>query len=476
MLTPSEMVDLLNALRWAATSPDPAVVAAATRIVEAWDLDRLLLAEERARTWMPGDPAGRVVATMDAGGSGLSIWLSSLGPDGHARERALSHLKADPSPTATALIALRRADWVREVRQLAASLLQDRSNLADAQIVVPILLRLDGRQRAGDAVPEYAGAFQAHTGGPLSTAMLEHSDRRTRRWAFTVELASQRIGGTAALIRLRHEPDQVVVARLTAAVIAANDLSLTRGLLELRHARARSAALIALPDQALTNEQIEAAFFDPAACVRTAAQFRASQRGIDAAARYRQRWQASAEPRALVGALESGAEFGVSELSGYLDSPDARVRAVAAKALAGRDLGPVIIDQLFGLLDDPQPGPAREATRTLSVSDHLWSYRRAADLWVDADSTKRCMLLRLLSGRRGWDRVRAGLLAARDSDPVVRGKGLSDLRAWRERAGGRMWRDPDLEQTADLEALLATAEIPSSIRESITFRMEQIRR
>ncbi len=82
----------------------------------------------------------------------------------------------------------------------------------------------------------------------------------------------------------------------------------------------------------------------------------------------------------------------------------------------------------------------------------------------------------LLSGRRGWDRVRAGQLAAVDSDPVVRGTGLSDLRAWRERAGGRMWRDPDLEQTADLEALLATAEIPSSIRESITFRMQQIRR
>ncbi len=106
----------------------------------------------------------------------------------------------------------------------------------------------------------------------------------------------------------------------------------------------------------------------------------------------------------------------------------------------------------------------------MAKADQLWSYEQAAALWEAADPVKRCRLWRLLSGRGGWDRVRADLLAASDADVSVQSLGRSDLDAWLQSAAMRMWRPPSATQLEDIQGALPVAKIERATREAIEFR------
>ncbi|MFT3878023.1 MAG: hypothetical protein QM708_16615 [Propioniciclava sp.] len=97
-------------------------------------------------------------------------------------------------------------------------------------------------------------------------------------------------------------------------------------------------------------------------------------------------------------------------------------------------------------------------------------YQDAAALWASADAVKRCRLWRLLRNRGGWDRVRAGLLAAGDADAAVHGLGLADLHAWAESAAARMWRAPDAAALAGIRQALQTGAVGRELGEAIAFR------
>ncbi|MGC3955745.1 MAG: hypothetical protein QM804_16090 [Propionicimonas sp.] len=470
-MKPSEMDALLLQLRLAALWHPQQL--AGIEIFRAWDVRELLLADERARGyWWSSEsgPADAVVAVMDEHGGQLATWLAAIGRDGFARERALLRLARDPAPDASRLIALRVDDPVEQVRGVAWRTLSERVTAEQAGVIVPVLVRLMGRCRAAKALDRYAELFHRHQRTPLWTALLDHPDRRTRRWAVTAALRDGGIDSAAAIGQLWNERDQWVADRLVDAVARHGGVEQLRQLLQSRQVRARAVAIAVLPDSELPDAAIETALLDRAATVRSAARHRALARGLAAGQLYRRVWEEHHDPRALIGAAECGEAFGLDELWAHVGDIDPRVRAVALRLMPPEQLERSQLELVFDLLDDPQPAVATAAMRLLIAQEAQWTYREAEAFWPTAKPAKRHRLWRMLSGRGGWDRVRADLLAASDQDSEVSGQGRADLRAWRESASARMWRLPSEEQLADVRSLLPTAGLDPGLREAIEFR------
>ena len=473
VLTPSAMDSLLAELREVAVSGTADEESAGLASMGSWDTRQLLLADLRSRAtnWWPVDgPEVSVTKAMDGKGARLATWLASMGRDGFGRERAVTRLAVEPGPDADRLMALRVDDPVELVRVRAWKALESRFSGAQAQVVVPVLVRLSARWRAAEAITRYASMFRQRQAAPLWSVLLNHTDREARRWAFAAAFREGGFGPQQAVELLGGETDQWVAARLVAAIVGSGDVSVLGQLLASRHAPARAAAVSALPDAALGNDAIESALFDRAARVRAAARYRASLRGIPAGPLYRRAWEERHDPRALSGAAECGEQFELVDLRAYLSDPDPRVRSTAVELLGVRQLEVQDAQRLFALLDDTNPGPASRAVRALVGSDSLWSYQQAVSLWDSADTAKRSRVWRLLSGRGGWDRVRADLLAASDTDLGVSGLGRADLEAWSQFAAARMWRAPTDEQLGDLRSFLPTAGIRHELRQAIEFR------
>lgn len=183
---------------------------------------------------------------------------------------------------------------------------------------------------------------------------------------------------------------------------------------------------------------------------------------------YARVWFEAGDPRTLEWALAAGAVVPHAEVAALLADPDPARRRIGARALARFDLTDGAVAALVALLDDPEA--ATQATKPLAGS-WAWNYADLEQQWSSADSVKRLRLWRLLSSRGGWDRVRAGLMAAADTAAVVAGQGQADLTIWLQHAAARMWRAPTAEQLADLTRLLAADAIDQGLRSEIEFRI-----
>lgn len=429
VLTPRDMDGALHELGEQAVSDVAEGDSAGLLAISSWDARELLLADERSRATgrgSTGPSEASLVKAMDVDGRRLATWLSSMSRDGYARERALARLALESGVDADRLIALRLDDPVDPVRIRAWEVLASRFTDAQVPSVVPILVRLSGRLRVGEALSRYESEFRQRQGTPMWEVLVGHSDRATRRWAFEAALGDSDITTHRALKLLGRERDQWVTRRLVETIETSGDVGVLSQLLASRHALARAAAISSLPDSALDDRVIVSALFDRAATVRAAARHRALGRGIAAGPMYRRAWHERRDPRALVGAALCGEQFDLVDVRAYLNDPDPRVRSAAVELLA-EPLADEDAERMFVLLEDPHPGPAGRAVRALAGSDWSWSYQRAAALWDAADPRGRARVWRLLSGRGGWDRVRADLLAASDAEPGVSGLGRADL-------------------------------------------------
>lgn len=474
VITSTAMDRILDELRQAAVSDSVDKEHVGLRVIRSWEATALLLADERSRTmywWPEAQPEAAVVKAMDRGGRALATWLASIGRDGYARERAVMRLALDPEAAAGRLIALRVGDPVEQVRVRAWKALEARLDSEQALAIGPVLLRLSGRLRAAAAITRYAAMFSEHQRKPLWGVLLDNPDRDMRRWAFASALRSGGIDPHEAVQLLRHERDQWVAGRLAGSVIGSVDLAAMKQLLTSRHAVARALAIGSLPDGALPDAAIEGGLFDRAAKVREAAKYRASNRGLDARPIYRRAWEEGHDPRALRGAAECGEKFAPGDLRIYASDPDPRVRATAVELLAGEDLDRSDVELLFGLLDDPDPGPAGMAVRALTAHDASWPYQQAATLWATPNVGKRRRVWRLLSRRGGWDRVRADLLAISDPDLEISNQGRFDLEAWRQFAAARMWHRPTADQYDEIIDALTRTQVGQKVREAIEFRL-----
>jgi len=66
--------------------------------------------------------------------------------------------------------------------------LESRLGVDQARAVAPVLVRLTGRLRAAAAITRYGSMFSELRCQPLWSALLNHVDRGSRRWAFTAAL------------------------------------------------------------------------------------------------------------------------------------------------------------------------------------------------------------------------------------------------------------------------------------------------
>ena len=462
MIANGDLVRLLDELRHVARDPSsPAAVAALARLTDL-GVPELLRIDALSRSWYSND---EVLKRPFARRGQLEIWLTSMVRNGWLREQMVDLLASDADPGAGRVLALRVDDPVTQVRDAAWRALAGHIAPEQAWSLVPVLVALSGRLRSADAVRDYARLYAAAHQDPLWRLLIDHPDRRTRRWAINTGISEAGFGSAEALLRLETEPDQAIAPRWVELLV--RDRSQLPALLESRWAAARAAALEALGPE-LDADTLEAALLDKAARVRAAAQELASQRGIAPDRFYLDHWSTSHHPRSLLAAARLGAHLPQAELLGLLRDPDHRVRAAAATII--EPVGDAI-PALFGLLNDPSSSVATTAMRALAGSDD-WQYPRAAVRWASVDSTTRGRLLVLLQSRSGWDRVRGSLLGMGDPDLDVRGTALTSLFQWRDKQALRMYREPTTAQRADLLSLLAAAQdLPLQLRNDIEFRL-----
>lgn len=471
-----DILDALAGLRASSTAGDASLDSAGLQTIAAWSARELVVADEQSRAhWNSRDAYAPVCAAMDRSGSPLATALASLGPDGYSRERAVARLAADPRSDAGRLIALRTSDAVEEVRDRAWRAMTWRTAVDQALVIVPVLVRVSRRQRGADGLDRYSTMFDQVHDRPLWNVLLDHPDRDTQRWAHSIALSGGHIDPQQALQRLATVTDQWLVIRLVRVVCESQDVTAQQAMLTSRRSIAQAMALMVVPDEVLLEATIREALVHRTVRVREAASYRATLRGMDIPAILRAAWKDDHNPRALQYSAEKGTTYALSDLRGWMRDPDPRVRAVAVELLAFSTPDPSDIEVLFALLDDADPGLVSSAVRALIAVAGLWPYQRAASLWTTADAAKRRALWRLLSRRRGWDRVRAGLLAAADPDAELRVRGREDLDSWARYDAACMWSDPSAEQAADIAAGLPAADISWMARDVISFRGTTVR-
>lgn len=141
--------------------------------------------------------------------------LASMHGDGRIRERAVATMTGRPRAEAMPFLVLRTADWVKPVRDQAraglAVLLAD-DPAVHLPAVVPVVLRLEARLRAGFAVAQVRAAVFAAT-EQVWRGLLDSGGRRQRRFVFDIVLAqgSLRLPDLVALAE--SDPDVRVRAR-----------------------------------------------------------------------------------------------------------------------------------------------------------------------------------------------------------------------------------------------------------------------
>lgn len=465
--------DELAELRDAALSDQSHVVEYWLNRVRSWNVDRLMQVDTWSRSprmYRHVDSIVAVTAVMDNYGSTIATWLTSMGRDGYARERAVRLLAQDPDPMADRLLALRLDDSVPTVRAAAWQALQARMSADQNRAVIPILVRLQARVRAADALTYYGKAYAYRQQRQPWQGLLDVPDRTTRRWALSLALAQGHYSPSEAARLLNVEPDQWLAKQLAAWVMSTGDLAATVMLLRSTRPLARMTALDVVPDEALSVADLDAALFDRSSSVRASAQYRASKRGVDVGARYRRAWLDEDDARALMGAVECGVTFTSAEILRFLDDERTLVRVAGLDLLRSHDVDSVEVSRLFELLDDSSARVARRAVRLLTGHTGSWAYQQAWSVWDQASSSLRFRLWQTLRGRGGWDRVRASLAASIDSDPRLSQAGVDDLNHWLRFASARMWHDPDVQQRADLVRLVAITPGSEAVKNAVLAR------
>lgn len=329
------------------------------------------------------------------------------------------------------LLAVRCADWVPAVRELA------RRRLAEAleQAPGPLLLRLTplvlvlGRREQG------AWALERFTrlllGDPAALAGLRHSAHPpTRRLAarLSVEAGHCDVRERARLAAAERDP---ATARLwaeaaTAALAAGGpdgeeaDAAVD-ALLGGRVPIVRAAGVTALRGAGRAAEAT-GHLTDRSGLVRACARWLVRQDGGDPYARYRALLDDPAHvlPYAVTGFSECAGRADAPLLRALLDHPSGAVRAAAVGGLRRLD-DSTGLDQLRALLDDPSPAVAREASLSLVSSvERLpldWLLARIAP--GRPPHTRRAAY-RLLHAAGGVTGLRASVELLTDRDPAPR--------------------------------------------------------
>ncbi|MGW1465185.1 HEAT repeat domain-containing protein [Streptomyces sp. NPDC002308] len=373
--------------------------------------------------------------------------------DGRVRQEAIRR-SAGP-PGLLPLIVIRCADWVAPVREAARLLLRGALDENSATTLASLIL-LVGRRHRGAFAVELLGEVLRGASLERLAALFDAPDRAVRRFACRLAV-ERRLLGPVELARAAARDEDAVVQDLcaTAALAALTALhdepshetyeAVLAPLLTARHPRVRSAGVTALRPAGL-SERAEAFLGDRSALVRACARYVVRQHGGDAAAWYRERCTAAANPGsaaadpglapgAVVGLAECGNRPDAALLWPLLKHPAPRVRAGAVAGLRLLDCAEA--GRLLPLLDDASAGVARETAVALLPS----AGRLPADWLLERLSGRprhvRLAAFRLLDARGGVEALRAAVGLLEDPDVKVRTRAEQSVRRWRPPADAR---------------------------------------
>lgn len=271
------------ALAAAAEEPESPEYSRTVAALEKWPPRRWLgLDAVRLDEWTSygaeyAPPGGWSAAVGNPDAPTLLLVLASTHRDGFLRERAARLLGERAGSLASAALAVRAADRVAQVREVARQALDARRDTEDVAVVVPILLAARQREAAAGAFENYVQGLSEETLRSLALS----EDNETRRFAIErAPLTPNELVQIAAT-------DGDTRARLIAARRAiGQDEAVAEDLLAVRPASVRALA-VSVAAEELVRPRLEQLLLDRSAHLRRAAQARASTLGVDAAAVYR---------------------------------------------------------------------------------------------------------------------------------------------------------------------------------------------
>ncbi len=420
-------------------------------------------ASVRNSWWPPGRRSSQAAGELLAGDQGpVDLLIAACHGSGYVREATVRQLADRELPSVLPILALRAADWVRQVREPARALCLrhlERAPSTTCAVLAPVAFAVRDRQFGDWLATELEHRFRQSAPDVLADG-LRARDRRTRRVAHRIALATGRLT-VEEIVRVALTDDDIAIRRRCGetAIRQARgtaDESVARRLLGSRTSAVRADALSELA-AAGHLEPSYSALADRSPIVRATAQTMVRRAGDDPAARYRALAAGGVEPSVVAGLGETGTSADVPVLRDCLGHHSARVRAEAVRAL--RRLGDTAADVLMPVLADPAPRVTRQVVRSLLAGSDALDTARLAELAAPGGSRSvRMAATRLLGASDVWLRVAGALRLVGDPDPAMHRHGLTDLRTWLAEGASTAYSRPDQRTTDDLRALITQAE------------------
>ncbi|MEV7228839.1 hypothetical protein AB0M79_17710 [Polymorphospora sp. NPDC051019] len=431
-------------------------------ILGSWPARTWVAVDEELRErwwWAPVWTVRLAERIADGSADLLCLVVVACHGDGWIREAAVARLAEHvPHPAALAVLALRCADWVEQVRARARTTVDERGLAAGAALAVlaGTAYGLRARRHGGWLVERVERLLRELPSDGLEP-LLTAPDHRTRRAAYRAALATGRLGQrqlVTAAVRDGDPPIRAMCAR--AAVVGAGPEAL-RELLASRTALVRAEALRALTmagDQAAA----ETALLDRHPVVRATAQAMLHRAGADPVAGYRDLvgGHEPPAPAAIAGLGETGRAEDAGLLTRWLAHPRPRGRAETVRAL--RRLGVARQEDLLPLLGDRSGAVTRQVVTTLRHGAGSLDPAMVTGLTDPGNPPHvRFAGYRLLISGGAWQRVATDLRLLDDADERLRGAVRADLAMWLQRQAATTYDQPGPRLAAELDRLIERA-------------------
>jgi HEAT repeats len=478
VLTPPEARDVLNVLVMAVTQGSPDDREAGAALLSAMSGRVLVRLDDCARhgTWSSQAPVSGTRQWQNprlGDETGLTAAVCSMHADGHLRERAVMILAGRPGTLRAALLALRCADHVPQVREAAQLGLAVHTEVAEADAALAVLVSMTERQHGPDALNGYIEAMITRHGQSVFPHLCSSRDMDTRRWAYRRCLESDLLPVSDLVQAARADPDQLIRSLSAEWLARTATPDVVRKMLLSRYVDGRLSALSHLPDDDLTDDEILAALVDRSARVRETAQWRARRRGIDPAAVYRLAAKttltAASQAGCLAGLSATGERSDLAAVETFLSDSRPSVRAAAVRA-AGMLADPAEMSGLLGpRLLDPSPSVATAAAKALTRAPTAGVRDFVEAAWESEQVATRRAAWRLARSTGSWERVESDLHAATDEDPTLRQLGRTGVDNWLVTAAATTWRRPSAEQATTIGEYLAHDELDENVARVVAF-------
>lgn len=442
---------------------DPHLRAAAVDAIGAPEARWWVAVDEALRErWWSAPLLSRAIAADLADGTVtlLGVVLAGCHHNGRIREAAIARLADHGHPAAIAVLALRAADWVAEVRTHARAVLEAHipATTGPALAVLAELAFALRRRRQGEWLAQRVEALLRELPAQALSPLLSARDRRTRRAAYRAAIAATWIDRDR-LTRAALRDDDLLIRTMCAraAIALAGHPREVRGFLASRTALVRAEALRTLTAAGEVDVAV-AALPDRHPLVRAIAQDALRAAGLDPAVHYRRLIAEDQPPAgAIAGLGETGERNDSDAVARHLSHPQPRGRVAAVRALR-RLAAPDLTDLLIPLLRDASPAVTRQVLATLRPTASTLDPAMLHAMLAPANAAHiRFTGYHLLTDGDAWLRLATNLRLVEDADERLRATSRADIVNWLDRHAATTYHRPTSRRAAELDNLIERA-------------------